>query len=320
MNISSVSGRENELLKKISSLIAPYVDEYDIDNLGNLIAYKKGSDENAKTVMLCAHADEIGFIVNYVEDNGYIRVASVGGINFKAAAYSKVVFENGTRGVIVPETKAEEYKADNFYIDIGADSKKAAEKKVNVGDFCSVEQSVDKLLGKRIVGRPFDDRIGCAVVFDIAKTLTTPKNNVYYVFSTQEEVGCRGAKTAANRILPDAALVFDVTLTGDTVGASPMAVKLGGGAAIKIKDASVICDRGITEKLTELAKTEKIPYQLEILKSGGTDTSSIQTAGMGVLAGALSIPSRYVHTAVEMVDLKDAEACRDLATAFVNNF
>ena len=171
MNISSVSGRENELLKKISTLIAPYVDEYDFDNLGNLIAYKKGSVENAKNIMLCAHADEIGFIVNYIEDNGYIRVANVGGINFKAAAYSKVVFENGTRGVIVPESKAEEYKADNFYIDIGSDSKKMTEKKVNVGDFCSIEQSVDKLLGKRIVGRPFDDRIGAAVVFDIARTL-----------------------------------------------------------------------------------------------------------------------------------------------------
>lgn len=321
IEVPAVSGRESVLLEKIRTLVAPYVDECSFDNLGNLMALKKGSAESPKNIMLCAHADEIGFMVTYIEDNGFIRIAPIGGINFVAASYSKVAFENGTKGVIVPEDKVSApQKADSYYVDIGADSKKSAEKKIKIGDVAVAEASLDRLMGKRIAGRPFDDRIGCAVLYDIAKTLDNPANNVWFVFSTQEEVGCRGAKTAANRIAPDCALVFDVTGTGDTIGAKPMAVKLGDGAAIKIKDASVICDREIVEKLTELAKENKIPYQSEILTYGGTDTSSIQVAGSGVRAGALSIPSRYIHSAVEVVDLKDAEACRDLAVAFINNY
>lgn len=321
IDVTAVSGRENELLAKIRTLISPYVDECSFDNLGNLMALKKGSDENAKSIMLCAHADEIGFMVTYIEDNGYIRIAPIGGINFVSASYAKVVFENGTKGVLVPEGKVSEpSKADGYYVDIGADSKKTAEKKIKIGDVAVCEASVDKLMGKRIVGRPFDDRIGCAVLFDIAKNLGEAKNDVWFVFSTQEEVGCRGAKTAANKIAPDCALVFDVTGTGDTIGAKPMAVKLGEGAAIKVKDASVICDHETVEKLAELAKANKIPYQYEILTYGGTDTSSIQVSGFGARAAALSIPSRYIHSSVEMVDLRDAEACRDLAIAFINNY
>jgi endoglucanase len=321
INIPAVSGRESELLEKIRGLMAPYVDECSFDNLGNLMALKRGKSAEAKDIMLCAHADEIGFMATYIEDSGFIRVAPVGGINFVSASYSKIVFENGTKGVLVPEGKVSDPKnSDSYYVDIGADSKKAAEKKVKIGDVAVCEASLDRLMGKRIVGRPFDDRIGCAVLFDIARNLKDTENNVWFVFSTQEEVGCRGAKTAANRISPECALVFDVTLTGDTIGAAPMDVKLGEGAAIKIKDASVICDHEIVEKLTACAKNSKIPYQCEILKHGGTDTSSIQTAGIGVRAGALSIPTRYVHSSVETVDLKDAEACRDLALEFIYNY
>ena len=321
IDIPAVSGREASLLEKIRTAIAPYVDECSFDNLGNLMALKKGSAETPKNIMLCAHADEIGFMATFIEDSGFIRIAPIGGINFVSAAYSKVVFENGTKGVLVPEGKVSEPgKADSYYVDIGAENKKAAEKKIKIGDVAVCEASVDKLLGKRIVGRPFDDRIGCAVLFDIARNIGTPKDNVWFVFSTQEEVGCRGAKTAANRIAPDCALVFDVTGTGDTVGAKPMAVKLGEGAAIKIKDSSVICDHELVETLVKLAKDNKIPYQCEILTYGGTDTSSIQVSGSGARAAALSIPSRYIHSSVEMVDLKDAEACRDLTIAFLNNY
>ena len=321
VDIPAVSGRETELLEKIRTLIAPYVDECSFDNLGNLMALKKGSGENKKSIMLCAHADEIGFIVNYIEDNGYIRVAPIGGINFISASYAKVVFENGTKGVLVPESKiSDTKKADCYYVDIGADSKKSAEKKIKIGDVAVAESGVERLMGKRIAGRPLDDRIGCAVIFDIARSLEAPKNDVWFVFSVQEEVGCRGAKTAANRICPDTALVFDVTGTGDTIGATSMAVKLGGGAAVKIKDASVICDRDTVDKLIALAKSNKIAYQCEILPYGGTDTSSIQVAGSGVRAGALSIPTRYIHSSVEMLDMKDAEACRDLAIAFINDY
>ena len=316
-----VSGKERPVAEKIKEIVAPFCDETYIDALGNLIAVKKGSANSAKKVMLCAHMDEIGFIVNFIEKNGFIRVAPIGGISYIACAYGEVVSENGTKGVLVPNdaTKPADYKPDLFYIDIGADSEAQAKKKVKIGDTFVLRSNISKLCGQRVIGRPLDDRIGCAVVVEIAKEIAKSgtENDIYYVFSVQEEVGCRGSKTAAFAIAPDVSLTFDVTGTGDTAGAKPMNVKLGGGAAIKIKDSSVICDVDVVDKLDALAKEKKIKAQLEILTYGGTDTSSIQMSGAGCRAGALSIPSRYIHSGVEMIDMKDAEACVKLALEFI---
>ena len=316
-----VSGKERPVAEKIKEIVAPFCDETYIDALGNLIAVKKGSANSAKKVMLCAHMDEIGFIVNFIEKNGFIRVAPIGGISYIACAYGEVVSENGTKGVLVPNdaTKPADYKPDLFYIDIGADSEAQAKKKVKIGDTFVLRSNISKLCGQRVIGRPLDDRIGCAVVVEIAKEIAKSgtESDIYYVFSVQEEVGCRGSKTAAFAIAPDVSLTFDVTGTGDTAGAKPMNVKLGGGAAIKIKDSSVICDVDVVDKLDALAKEKKIKAQLEILTYGGTDTSSIQMSGAGCRAGALSIPSRYIHSGVEMIDMKDAEACVKLALEFI---
>ena len=316
-----VSGKERPVAEKIKEIVAPFCDDAYIDALGNLIAVKKGSANNAKKVMLCAHMDEIGFIVNFVEKNGFVRVAPIGGISYIACAYGEVVSENGTKGVLVPNdaTKPADYKPDLFYIDIGADSEAQAKKKVKIGDTFVLRSNISKLCGQRVIGRPLDDRIGCAVVVEIAKEIAKSgtENDIYFVFSVQEEVGCRGSKTAAFAIAPDVSLTFDVTGTGDTAGAKPMNVKLGGGAAIKIKDSSVICDVDVVDKLDALAKEKKIKAQLEILTYGGTDTSSIQMSGAGCRAGALSIPSRYIHSGVEMIDMKDAEACVKLALEFI---
>ncbi len=322
-NAPSVSGREENIREKLTQLITPLADEVYTDALGNLIAKKNGSAENKKKIMLCAHMDEIGFLVTFIEDSGAVRVATVGGINFAASAFTEVVSEKGVAGALVPDsgTKASDYSADKFYIDIGARDKKEAERKVSVGDFFVCRPTLTKLMGKKVCGRPLDDRIGCAAVLKIAEHFAkeTPKNDLYYVFSVQEEVGCRGAKTAAFSIGCDYALVFDVTGTGDTPSAKPMACKVGGGAAIKIKDSSVICHVEVVRKLSELAKEYKIKHQSEILTYGGTDTSSIQMSGMGAKVGALSIPSRYIHSGVELLDLGDAEACADLAIKFAEN-
>ena len=320
IKVHGVSGREGAVAQKISSMIKPYADEIYTDALGNLIAVKKGNGENKKKHMLCAHMDEIGFIVTFIEDSGFLRVAPIGGIRFIPSAYMPVVFENGVIGIVMPEEeldKKEDYEATRFYIDIGAKDKKDAEKRVKIGDCAVIEPIVRRLAGARIAGRPLDDRLGCAIMIDIAERLGTPKDDVYFVFSVQEEVGCRGAKTAAFAIEPDDAIVFDVTGTGDALGAKPMAIRVGGGAAIKIKDHSVICHSEMVQTLMGLADEKKIKYQMEILPYGGTDTSSIQTSGLGVKAGALSIPTRNIHTATELVDMHDAEACRDLALAFL---
>ena len=319
--IPSVSGREDAVRAKIQEMITPFTDECYTDNLGNLIAVKRGNGENAKKVMLCAHMDEIGFIVTYIEDNGFIRVSTIGGINLVAYSCSQVVSEKGVKGVLVPESgvKAADFAADKFVIDIGAKTKKEAERKVKIGDFFVVAPSLTKLCGNRICGRPIDDRIGCAIMIKLAEKLkdTPCVSDVYYVFSVQEEVGCRGAKPASYAIAPDYTLVYDVTGTGDTVGAKPMECAVGKGAAIKIKDSSVICHTEVVERLRKAAEDNKIAHQFEILTYGGTDTSSIQMSGLGAKAGALSIPTRYIHSAVETIDLADADACLELSAAFI---
>lgn len=320
MMVQGVSGGEGAVAARIADIIAPYVDESYTDNMGNLIAVKKGKTDHKK-VMLCAHMDEIGFIVTAIEDSGLIRFASIGGINYVASGYTIVVSSKGVKGVLVPEagTKAADLAFDKCYIDIGAKDKKDAERRVSVGDYFAVEPDITRLNSTRLVGRPMDDRVGCAALVMIAEQLANGgcDHDMYYVFSVQEEVGCRGAKPASFAIAPDLALVYDVTSTGDVPGARPMAVKLGGGAAIKIKDASVICHAGTVSELIDTAKANKIKYQCEVLTAGGTDTSSIQMNGVGCRAAAISIPTRYIHSNVEMIDTADLEATVSLSVAYL---
>ena len=318
----SVSGREEGIRALLTERITPFAHEVRVDSLGNLIARRKGTGQG-KSVMLCAHMDEIGFLATFIEQSGVVRVAPVGGISLTASAFGTVISERGVRGALVPDskTKPADYAADVFSIDIGASSRKDAERRVSVGDFFVAEGGVRRLMGKRVCGRPLDDRIGCAVLLALAEELWEKPlvGDVYYVFSVQEEVGCRGAMPAAYSISPDYSICFDVTGTGDTPGATPMVCSLGGGAAIKLKDNSVICHEEVVQALRNLAKEQKIPYQMEILTYGGTDTSVMQMTGSGSRAGALSIPCRYVHSSVEICDLGDAEACVRLASAFVQS-
>ena len=316
----SVSGREEGVRAVLSELMRPLTDEQWVDAMGNLICVKRGCGESPRAVMLCAHMDEIGFIVNFIEENGFLRVAPVGGIHYGAAAFSEVRFENGVKGVLVPEADVpakESPKAEKCYIDIGAANRRQAQRRVAIGDCCALVPDAVKLTAHRVVGRPMDDRVGCACLVEIARRLTAPADDIYYVFSVQEEVGCRGAKTAAYAIGADLALVYDVTGTGDEQGSKPMAVSLGKGAAVKIKDASVICDQALVKELVQVAVASKIPVQREILTYGGTDTSSIQMTGLGCRAGAISIPCRYIHSGTEMIDLRDANAAVDLTVAYL---
>ena len=315
-----VTSDEGRVTKIIENEIRPYVDEISYDALGNLIALKKSKSADAKKMMLCAHADEIGFITMFIQDDGLIRIAPVGGIDFVAYSYCTVISSKGVKGVIAPEegTKPEELKADKFFIDIGAKSKKEAEKKVALGDMFTVIPHMTKLSGSRYCGRPFDNRAGCAVMVEIAKGLRDCVNDVYFVFSSMEEVGLRGAKAATYNVNPDYGIAFDVTDVGDVPGCKPMAVKLGDGAAIKIKDSSVLCDIKLVSYLTELAKEHKIKHQFEILRAGGTDTAVMQTEAGGARVGCISIPTRYIHTQNETIDMKDMAECVKLGTLACN--
>ncbi len=316
-----VSGNESPTAGIIAELMSNYTDDISIDNLGNLIAVKKGTGEHPQRIMLCAHMDEIGFMVTFIEKNGFIRLAPVGGIDYGAVSYTRVRSERGVRGVVVPEAKvkAADYRAENFLIDIGAKSDKEAARRVKLGETFRFDNDIIKLMGTKVCGHPIDDRIGCAVMVDIARRLdgVEVKDDVYYVFSVQEEVGLRGSRTAAYAIEPDISLAFDVTATGDTQGATPMACEVGGGAAIKIKDSSVICDPSLVDELIAVAKDKKIKHQLEVLLYGGTDTASMQMTRAGSRAGALSVPTRYIHSPNELIDMSDADACAELAAEFI---
>jgi endoglucanase len=317
--VSSVSGSEEKIREEIRSIITPFADEVSSDALGNLIALKKGRGN--KKIMLCAHMDEIGFIVNYIEENGTIRVGTLGGIRLPAASYTMLISNKGVRGALCAnaDAKPADYKNDVMYIDIGAQSKREAERYVSIGDTFVCAPSLTKLCGSRVCGRPIDDRVGCLALLELAERFSGVDTDasIYYVFSVQEEVGCRGSKPATFAIAPDIALCFDVTSTGDTPNATPMACSVGKGVAVKVKDNSVICHSGLVSELCDIAKSEKIPYQREVLTFGGTDTSSMQLTGLGSVAGALSIPTRYVHSGVELCDMKDVKACIDLAEKYI---
>lgn len=311
------SGYEKKVRNVIRGEIKHHVDSTKTDILGNLIAHIKG---NGKKVMLAAHMDEIGVVTSYIDKNGFIRFSNVGGFFPVNSVSARIIFENGKVGVIGEERRksmSDPVEMKKLYIDIGANDTKEAEKLVPIGTFGCYERKFEDL-GKRIISKALDDRIGCAVLIEVAKRLKrNVKNDTYLVFTVQEEVGLKGARTSAFGIDPDIALAVDVTGTGDTPKARKMAVKLGAGAAIKVKDRGIVCDPKIVKYLIKVARRNKVPYQLEVLEMGTTDATGIQLTRGGVPSGAISIPSRYIHSASEIVDMDDVEAIVKLIVKFL---
>lgn len=305
----SPSGRE----KKIGEVIKSEAERlgYDVkeDALGSIIARKPG---DGKKIMLDAHMDEIGVIASYADENGFIRFGAVGGLYTRELVRRRVRFQNGTIGVIGSEEEEFNKKPQlgKLYIDIGAQDREAAEKYVKTGDM-AVFDGEFYVNGDTVISKALDNRAGCCILLSVMEMIAEKdtKNDLYFVFSTQEEVGLRGAKTAAFSIMPDYAIAVDVTDTGDTPECPPMAVKLGDGAAVKIMDRSVMCDAEVIDILTGIADKKGIKYQREIMTDGGTNTGAIALTGAGVKAGAVSLPVRYIHSPSELAKLSDIEEC-----------
>ncbi len=299
------SGYESKIRHVIKDIILP--EKGEVDALGNLIVRKGSKTDKGMRVMLAAHIDEIGIIVTHVDENGFIRFTTIGGVRPHTLLGSRVEFMDGTEGVIGGERLENLEKVLSFehlFIDIGITNGKKSP--VKVGDVaCFKRPFLD--LGDRLVAKSMDDRIGAAVLIELLKTLKTTPHEVVYVFSTQEEVGLRGATTAAYAIDPDLGISVDVTLTGDTPKAAKMAVDLGKGPAIKIRDGGMLADPRVIRWMTEAAEKAKIPFQREILEGGTTDARVMQITRAGMPAGCISIPCRYVHSPSEMVDYKDVQ-------------
>ena len=309
------SGDEGAIRAVIAEMAAPYADEVTTDTMGNLIVHKAGSGPK---VMFAAHMDSIGFIVTHIEEEGFLRVGKLGGISPKEAVYTPVRFKNGVRGCFLPEEKAEfgKLKLDECYLDIGATSEAEAKKLVRVGDTAVYDTPIFQM-GENMTSPYLDNRISCAILLEALEHIQSSPNDLYFVFTVQEEVGLRGSKTAAWAIQPDYAVAVDVTDVDDTPGSEKSGtVQLGKGAAIKVMDSSVICHPAVVELLDQTAQKTDIPTQRDILRAGGTDAGAIHTTGSGVLTGGVSVPCRYIHTPVETVSLKDCNACVRLTTAF----
>lgn len=317
MKVYGPVSQEYDVRSFIESEIKDYVDEIHIDTLGNLVARKKG---DGKKIMISSHMDQIGFMVTDIDDNGFIRFTNVGGISPDISLSQRVIFGNGVQGVIFSEPIKDEKKVklENMYIDIGSFSKADTKEKINIGDICIYDS--EPIVNDNVVFGPYlDDRVGCYIAIETIKNIKDAKNDLYFVFSVQEEVGLRGAKTAAYGIDPHIGISLDVTSNGDTPKAKRFAVGLNKGAAIKVKDNSIITHPIIKSILVDLAQEKKIDYQMEVLEFGGTDSGAIHLTREGVPSGVISIPTRYVHSTVEMASLNDINSSLDLLVEFLNH-
>jgi len=311
------SGSEEQIRAVIAAELGGLVDEHRVDALGNLIGIKRGSGSGLK-VMLAAHIDEIGVIVTHIDKKGFLRFAPIGGVNPLTLLGSRVVFGNGVVGAIGVEKLESPKEAppiDKFYLDVGATS--PDDSPVRVGDAAAFARPLVQV-GPRWVAKAMDDRVGCAVVLEMLRRLKSTPHELYAVFTVQEEIGLRGAQTSAYGLDPDMALAVDVTTTGDTPEAQTMAIELGKGPAIKVKDSGMLAHVGVKDLLIQTAQAENIPYQLEVLSRGTTDAMAIQVTRNGIPAGVISIPCRYVHTNSEMVDMNDVENAVRLLAATVS--
>lgn len=314
------SGQEGEICDAIRGLAEPLVDECTEDTLGNLICHKKG---NGPKVMLAAHMDSIGLVVSHIEKDGFLRFGSLGWLPAAAIYQQPVRFANGVMGTVAVTQDKEEkaFKLSDLYVDIGARSREEAEEMVAVGD-TAVFAAQTVRAGTRVISPYLDNRLGCLILLKVMEALQGVhcRNDLYFAFTTQEEVGLRGGKTAAYGIDPDYGLAVDVTDSDDVPEATHSGnCVLGKGAAIKLMDRSVICHPKMVALLDGLAKEKQIPSQHDIINAGGTDAGVIHTTHMGVVTGGVSIPTRYIHTPTEMADMTDINACIDLIKAFAES-
>ena len=313
----SISGRENTVADKLKKYITPYVDECYKDALGNLIAVKKGSGNDNKKIMLCAHMDEIGFLVTYIEESGYIRTAPVGGINYIAASFSEVVSENGVRGVLVPEagTSAADINGEKTCIDIGAKNKEEAQKYVRIGDSVHFKSDYVEFGNDKIKAKAIDDRFGCAVMLKMIED--DLEYDTYFAFLVQEEVGCRGGGPAVFSVRPDYAVVLEATTASDIAFVSDenRVCVQGEGAVVSFMDRSTVYNPDLFRGAFDIAERERIKIQPKTTVAGGNDAGTIHKSCEGVYTVAVSLPCRYIHSGTCVADKKDMIECYRLAKA-----
>ena len=326
-----ISGDEKEVSRIMKGYLEGYADEFDYDNLGSLIAIKKGSDD--LKVMLSGHMDEVGFMVSYIEDSGFIRMNPVGGwwghvlpsqrVSIKTLddkVYYGVVGSMPPHGM-KPEVRNKVMEIQDLYVDLGVNNKQEVlDLGINVGD--SVIPYTEFMVMNNpdyVCSKAFDDRIGAAVVVEVMRNLKKEKhpNTLYSVGSVQEEVGLRGAKTSTYKVKPDVAIAIDVSKSYDIPGMPKGESKLGKGPSLSLMDASVLANKGLVKMLRDICNEKNIPFTYDALPSGGTDSGEINKSFDGIINMTISLPCRYFHSHNSIVSMSDYNACIELLTEFV---
>ena len=331
-NANGVTGREEEVRDIINNLLKSHVDEIREDKLGNLIALKKGKSD-APTIMIAAHMDEVGLMIKNINKKGFLQFTKIGGIDDRVILAQKVIVHTDKgplSGVIgskpVHIQKEEEKKkvidADKLFIDIGARNKEEVEKMgVQVGDVVSFDTKFTQIGNGIVLGKAFDDRVGCTVMIETLRRLKNVNCNVYAVGTIQEEVGLRGATIAAFQVAPDIGIALDSSVAGDIpgIGEGDAPSKMGEGPVLTVADAGLIAHPKVLRLIIDSAKENKIPYQLETGIRGATDAARIALSKEGVPSGVISVAARYIHSPSGIVDIADIEKAVQLTIATIEN-
>jgi putative aminopeptidase FrvX len=323
-----VPGREEKQREIAREELGSLTDEVRTDALGSVIGTKRGSGD--ARVMIAAHTDEIGYLVKYIDEKGFLRLQTLGGHDPANMVSQRVLVTTSEgevlRGALQPARKpphlsrGEEQKppkAEEFYVDLGMDAQTVKEK-VRIGDFAVMDRTLEKV-GDNFIGKAMDDRIGVFVMYEALRAMGDHTATTLATATSQEEVGLRGAAASGSALEPTVVVALDVTLAMDVPGGGNenAITELGKGVAIKIMDGHSISNPKLVDHLRTIAGREDIPHQMEILPAGGTDAGGVQRLHGGIPAVTLSIPCRYVHTPNEMVSATDVEAAITLLARYI---
>ncbi|MBQ3081719.1 MAG: M42 family peptidase [Clostridia bacterium] len=327
-NLYGPSGLEDEVRNAIIEEISPYCEKIYTDKVGNLIAYKKGKKSTDKPLLFAAHMDEVGFMLQYISQDGYLYFDTIGGIDNSVIGGRRLVIgENKLLGVVAskaihlqkPEERGMCIPISEMYIDIGCKTKEDAKKHVSVGDCGVFEPNFEEFGDGFIKSKAIDDRFGCAVLCTMIKE--EREYDTMFVFTVCEEVGCRGAQTAAYSLNPECTVVIESTTAGDIYGvaAERRACKVGDGAVLTVMDGGTVYDKQFLDKAVTLAKENSINYQIKNTVAGGNDSRAFQTTAKGSRVLAISAPVRYIHSASSVVKKTDLEDVLALARLVADN-
>ena len=325
-NAFGPSGYEDEVRNIIKNEMQNFCDEIYVDCIGNLICHKKGVLINNKSIMLTAHMDEVGFIISYVTDKGYLKFQTIGGIDPEVLISKKILIGErkicgviGTKPIHHNKSGDEIIKISDLYIDIGAKSKDDALKYIEIGDYACFDSKYVEFGDGFIKAKALDDRVGCYNMINIAKR--SPKADIYYVFAVQEEVGHRGAIVASKNIETEFAIVLEGTTCSDVPGTDEFSVStyIGKGVALSMRDGGAFSDIVLTKEIMDIAKKHNILCQYKKTTMGGNDSAAVQLSNNGVKVAALSVPCRYIHSQCNVAKLCDIKSMENLVYTFIES-